>query len=273
MRARAISLVPQSWCWYTAATMTDMPRRPEPASPALAAAAADPAAGPRWPVPTDRWTRPLAGPRDRLAAWADMLFADHGLVRLVYPNRHRVTSDVWRSGQPLPGQLRAFAQAGGRTVVSLRAGRGFGSLPLEIETCRAVGLGFRVLVLRSGVLPSRDELRAAARLFREMERPALLHCKSGADRSGFAAALYLMLAEDRPVAEARRQLALRYGHRPWGRAGILDAFFDVFERDTAAAPRTLLDWVETHYDPAAITAAFRPKPLGAVLAERLRHRP
>ena len=106
-------------------------------------------------------------------------------------------------------------------------------------------------------LPSCEELRAAAQLFATMERPALLHCKSGADRSGFASALYLMLAENRPVAEARKQLALRYGHNRHSKTGVLDAFFDAYQRDTAIRPMPLLEWVETLYDPENITTEFR----------------
>ena len=114
-----------------------------------------------------------------------------------------------------------------------------------------------ILIIRSRTLPSRDELRTVARFFESMQRPVMLHCKSGADRSGFASALYLMLAENRPAAEARKQLALKYGHNCHSRTGVLDAFFDAYERDTATRPMPLLEWVETLYDPESITAGFR----------------
>jgi protein tyrosine phosphatase (PTP) superfamily phosphohydrolase (DUF442 family) len=250
--------------------MTDLPHRPETAAAAVATRHIDSPAANRRQERINRWSQQLDTRQDRLAAWADMLFRDHGLARLVYLNRHRVAPGVWRAGQPSPGQIRSFARRGGRTVVSLRAGRGFGSLPLEIEACREAGLDFHSLPLRTHALPSAEELRAAARLFREMELPALLHCKSGADRAGFAAALYLILAENRPVAEARRQLSLRFGHRGWGRAGVFHAFFDAYERDTAGRPMALLDWAGALYDPTAIAAGFRPKPFRGWLAEKLR---
>jgi protein tyrosine phosphatase (PTP) superfamily phosphohydrolase (DUF442 family) len=198
-----------------------------------------------------------------------MLFADNGIVRLIVPNQHRVAEGVWRSGQPTPGRLRAFARRGGRSVVSLRAGRGFGSLPLELQACRDAGLSFHNLAFRARTLPGRDEIRAAARLFETIERPVLLHCQSGADRAGFAAALWLMLAEGRPVAEARRQLSLKYGHIRLSRSGVLDAFFEAYARDTAADPMTLADWVETRYDPDRIAAGFEATPLGALIGDRL----
>lgn len=186
-----------------------------------------------------------------------MLFTDNGLVRLAYPNLHQITDGVWRGGQPTPGQLRTFARRGGRSVVSLRAGQGFGSLPLELEACRQFGLTYLNLALRGGTLPGRDELRAAARLFQTVERPVLFHCMSGADRSGFASALFLILAENRPADEARRQLSLRYGHNPFGKAGILDAFFDTFQRDAETQPMPMAQWIDTGYDPAQISARFK----------------
>jgi protein tyrosine phosphatase (PTP) superfamily phosphohydrolase (DUF442 family) len=237
--------------------MTETRRNPEhgPKPTPSAPLPADPAER-RRQARIERWSRPLVTPGDRLRAWIDMLFIDNGIVRLAVPNLHRVADGVWRSGQPTPGRLRAFARRGGRAVVSLRAGRGFGSLPLELQACRDAGLSFHNLVLRSRTLPSRDEIRAVARLFETVERPVLLHCQSGADRAGFASALYLMLAEGRPVAEARRQLALRHGHLRFGRAGVMDAFFDAYARDTAASPMALAEWAETRYDPAAVAAAF-----------------
>jgi protein tyrosine phosphatase (PTP) superfamily phosphohydrolase (DUF442 family) len=219
-----------------------------------------------------RFGQPLITPGDRLRAWIDMLFSDHGIIRLAYLNMHRVADGVWRAGQPAPGQLRRFARRGGRSVVSLRAGRGFGSLPLELEACRDAGLTFHSQPIRSHALPSREELRAAAHLFATMERPALLHCKSGADRSGFAAALYLMLAEGRPVAQARRQLSLRYGHNRFGRAGLLDAFFDAYACETGETPMPLMEWVETVYDPDRIAAGFTRTSPGALIANRLLRR-
>jgi len=201
-----------------------------------------------------------------------MLLADHGLLRLVHLNLHQIADDAWRAGQPTPSQIRAFARRGGRSVVSLRAGRAFGSLPLELEACQTAGLTWHNLVIRSRGLPGREEFRAIADFFRTVERPVLFHCKSGADRAGFAAALWLMLQEGRPVTEAKRQLALRYGHVRVSRTGVLDAFFDAFERDTRAAPMSLSDWVEARYDPACILAGFRATPLGTLIGDLLLHR-
>ncbi|GMG82969.1 tyrosine-protein phosphatase [Paralimibaculum aggregatum] len=203
-----------------------------------------------------RWNRPLETRWDRLRAWVNMIFVDHGFFRYLYLNLHRVGERAWRSAQPAPHQIRAFARRGGRSVVSLRGGQFFGSLPLERETCAEEGLAFHNFVLRSRSLPDREELAAAQRLFESLEYPVLFHCKSGADRAGFMSALYLALAEGRPVAEAKAQLSLRFGHVRQGKTGVLDAFFDAYERETGGRV-PLAEWIETGYDREAVIRGHR----------------
>ena len=218
-----------------------------------------------------RWRAPISGRRDRLRAWANMLLVDHGVVRLVYLNRHPVGRRAWRAAQPAPHHIARFAAQGGRSVVSLRGGQAFGSLPLEIDACQRHGLAFHNVVLRSRSLPSRAELEAVAALFDRLDYPVLFHCKSGADRAGFMAAFYLMVAEGATLAEARAQLALRYGHVRQGKTGVLDAFFDAYERDTAGHV-PLMDWVASAYDPAAIMRGFRATGWGSFLTDRVLRR-
>ena len=75
-----------------------------------------------------KWDKPLEGSRARAAAWLDMMLVDHGFIRSVYLNRHRLGPRAWRAAQPSPAQLKWFAKAGVKTVVSLRGGMMFGSL-------------------------------------------------------------------------------------------------------------------------------------------------
>lgn len=52
-----------------------------------------------------------------------MILADHGVFRLAYLNRHRVTPKLWRSAQPAPHQIAWFASQGVRTIINLRGDR------------------------------------------------------------------------------------------------------------------------------------------------------
>ena len=194
-------------------------------------AQAEPAVRDRRRARLDRWRGPLVTRWDHLRAWTNMVLVDHAFLRMAYLNLHRVSDRAWRSAQPTPYQIRALARRGVRTIVSLRGGQSFGSLPLQIEACTAAGLCFETFVLRSRAIPSVEELRALQAFFARIEYPVLFHCKSGADRAGMMSALFLALHEGRPVAEARRQLGLRYGHIRHGKTGVLDAFFDAYQAD------------------------------------------
>lgn len=216
-----------------------------------------------------RWSRPLDTARRRARAWGNMVLVDHGFFRLAYLNRHRVGERAWRAAQPFPHQIRAMARRGVRTVVSLRGGFQFGSLPLEREACAEAGMAFETFVIRSRDLPTREELREIDAFLRRIAYPALFHCKSGADRAGMMSALYLMLVEGRGVEAAQAQLSLRYGHVRQGKTGVLDAFFDAYARDSAETAIGFRDWIETRYDRDAILASFRESRLGHLIVERV----
>ena len=216
-----------------------------------------------------RWDRPISGPLGRAGAWANMLLVDHGLLRLAYPNRAQVSAKLWRSSQPSPGQIRAFAAGGGRTVVNLRAGREYGSWPLQREACERHGLRLVEFVLRSREAPARDAVLSAKRLFDALDYPVLVHCKSGADRAGLFCALFLLIHEGASVAEARRQLSLRYGHFRFSKTGILDAFLDAYRREGEAKGVAFLDWADRIYDPDKVTRSFRPRFWSTLIGDRL----
>ena len=205
-----------------------------------------------------RWDRPITGWRQRAAAWTSMLLSDHGIFRVIYLNLHQVTPDLWRAAQPAPHQIADLAARGVKTIVNLRGGREFGSWPLEREACAAHGIVLAEFVARSREAPSAATIHEARALFDTIAYPAMVHCKSGADRAGFMSVLYLMLKEGKTVDEALGQLSSRYGHWRWSKTGILDAFFLAYREDGEMQGLSLLEWVDTRYDPAALTRDLRP---------------
>jgi protein tyrosine/serine phosphatase len=220
-----------------------------------------------------RFERPIGGPGSRMMAWANMLLVDHGVFRLAYLNRHRIgAGQVWRSAQPGPHQLARFRAEGIRTIISLRGGREHGSWPLQREACERHGLTLVEFVLRSREAPAKATILEAKRFFEGIEYPAVMHCKSGADRAGLASALYLILHEGRPVAEAARQLSARYGHLRFAKTGILDAFFAKYLAEGEPRGLDFLTWVETAYDPEALKRDFRPGFWSDVVVDRVMRR-
>lgn len=198
---------------------------------------------------------PGLGPR--LRRFCQFQFSDHGILRALWSNFHRVAPGVYRGNQPAPRRLAAWKARGIRTVLNLRGGRPSEAYWLY-EHHAAARLGLKVVDLRLKArrLPTPEKLDQIERAFRAAERPLVMHCKSGADRSGFAAALWLLMIEGRPVSEARAQLHWRYLHFRNGPTGILDQFLDAYETAHAATGQPFMDWVHDGYDPEAITADF-----------------
>ena len=199
-----------------------------------------------------------------------MMFADHGALRLVYLNHHQVSHKLARCAQPAPQQIAAFAAAGVRTVVNLRGGTGHGSWALEREACDQHGITLVPFVIRATAAPDPDTILKAKDFFARIEYPAVAHCKSGADRAGFFAALYILI-EGGTAAQAMEQLTFRYGHNRYARAGILDAFLERYRDHGEAKGIPFLEWVERHYDPQALARGFKPW-FWADLAARLMRR-
>lgn len=220
----------------------------------------------------ERWSANLDAAVPRAHAWIDLLFFDHGLLRLLYRNRHRVTSRVWRSAQPSPGDLRREKARGIKTVICVRSGLAFGSWPLEREACKKLQLDLHKVNIRGRQAPSKSNLVGLIDLFSSIEYPVLIHCKSGADRSGFVAAVYLMAVEGRSPEDASTQLSWRYGHLRHSRAGILGDVIDAYRREGPARGINFREWAATSYDPQAITRAFKPRPLATAIADLLLRR-
>jgi protein tyrosine phosphatase (PTP) superfamily phosphohydrolase (DUF442 family) len=199
------------------------------------------------------WARRTFGP---LIDYLDMLLVDHGIFRVVYPNRHLISEGVWRSSQPAPHDVRQLARMGIRTIVNLRGERDCGAYRLEVKSCGAAGIRLVDFQVKSRAAPEADTIRKAGKLFEEIEYPMLMHCKSGADRVGLMSTLYLLLKEQRPLAEAKGQLHWRFGHFRSADTGILDHFFDRYEAEGGRAGVPFLEWLATRYDPDQLKRSF-----------------
>lgn len=226
----------------------------------------------RWMLEQKPWRLDLSTPRARLRAYWDLVFADHGVFRALYANRHRVSDRMWRSAQPGPGDIAWAARKGIKTIVNLRGARACGSYALEREAAAKRGLTLVDFSIGSREAPYRDALEEAEKLFGAIAYPALMHCKSGADRAGFMSAFYLLVHEKRPLEEAVKQLSLRFGHMKSGKTGVLDHFFEAYAEDTASAPMPLTDWVRTRYDRKKVQDSFMGTWWANVIVDRILRR-
>jgi protein tyrosine phosphatase (PTP) superfamily phosphohydrolase (DUF442 family) len=198
-------------------------------------------------------------PDGRARALSHVYWRDHGFLRRWWTNFAPVAPGVYRSNQPDRRRLERIRAMGITTILSLRGNPAQPPQMVEAADCANLGLTLHTVGLQARTAPPRAELLRLMHLFRTMDRPFLMHCKSGADRAGFAAALYQIGIEGRPVAEARRQLSLRFLHIKASRTGILDHILDLFDGWQRQTGGRLEDWIADVYDPANIVAHWRTR--------------
>jgi protein tyrosine/serine phosphatase len=214
----------------------------------------------------------LSTPLRRIAAHLDMLFVDHGIFRILWTAHHPIAPEMYRANQPAPFHLARAKRRGVRTIVNLRGARPCGSYALEEDACRRLGLTLENFPVNSRDAPRKEVIHGARSLFDRIAYPAIMHCKSGADRAGFMSVLYLLLKKNVPLKQALSHLSWRYGHIRQAKTGILDAFFASYQAACERKPLPFLTWVDEIYDPAALKARFMSEWWANALVDRvLRH--
>lgn len=225
-----------------------------------------------------RWLRRAVGP---VVDYLDMLLVDHGIFRVIYPNRHRLGDQAWRASQPAPHQVAYYKRVGIKTIVNLRGPRDCGSYRLERRACQRHGIKLVDFQLKSRAAPAKDTIHEARTLLDDVEYPVLFHCKSGADRVGLMSTLYALFREREQAEQAIEQLDWKFGHFRAADTGVLDHFFDAYIADDAARPAKVngageteyfLRWVDENYDPEQVASSFTAHGWSNVLVNRVLRR-
>lgn len=206
------------------------------------------------------------------AAWMNSLWVDHAVLRTMWRNFAVVVPGQWyRASHPLPWRIGGWVRRIGlRTIVNLRGPRECGSDALSRATAGRLGVNHIYMPFESRGAPHRDRILRFHEIWRTVETPVLMHCKSGADRAGLASGLVLMFGGG-TAADALGQLSLRFGHVRRAPPGILDAFFLRYQAE-AEGRLPFLDWVRDEYDEEALHRDFRAHGLASFINDQLLQR-
>ncbi|HUO84394.1 MAG TPA: tyrosine-protein phosphatase [Thermoanaerobaculia bacterium] len=192
-----------------------------------------------------------------------------GSFFLIRGSTRLVVDGVYRSAQPRERDLHRLQREGIRTVVNLRGPNpGHDWYEEERESCERLGLGLVSLRFETFDWPPQHETRELVHTLEHRDRPILLHCASGTDRSGWAAALVRAL-EGEPLDHAIAEMSWIRGHfcEGWGDCP-LHRFFAMYEQWLASeglehSGATLRRWVTEVYAPGPYDAEVvleRPVP-------------
>jgi hypothetical protein len=164
---------------------------------------------------------------------------------------------VYRSEQPEGRMIELISRLHLASVLNLRGGTE--ADPWYVEEVRATSdraIELYDLPMSATRRPQRRELLGLLNVFEHCSYPLLIHCKSGSDRTGLAAALYLMSQQGKPPEQAMRAFSLHYGHVPLLGPEHLHEPLDEYagwlrQRGEVHSPARFRLWVDRHYDPAS----------------------
>ena len=143
-------------------------------------------------------------------------------------NFHAVTpGEAYRCAQPGYNQLEHYMKAYGiRSIINLRGSNpGDKWYQDEVRFSAANGIRHYDVGLSASSEPTAAQMRELMMIIKSAPRPVLIHCKSGADRSGLFAAMWKVAADEETKAEADKQLSIRFGHIPFGSTTAMDHAF------------------------------------------------
>jgi protein tyrosine/serine phosphatase len=113
--------------------------------------------------------------------------------------------------------------------------------------------------LSSSSAPQPEKLLEIIGIMEKLQKPFVMHCKSGADRAGLVSALYLIAQKKLPVVEAKKQLSFKYLHLDFTKTGILDYIFDVFSERLKIENIDFVDWIKQEYNTDILNSSFKSR--------------
>ena len=152
---------------------------------------------------------------------------------------------IYRSAQlDADGLTRTVQDHGIKSILNLRGvNNGSPWYTTEIQTAQRLGVQHYDYELTASEELTDAEMDHILALINAAPKPMLIHCKSGADRTGLVGALYLYSLEGKSARDADRELTVFCGHIPY-----------LFWEDTKAMDRSFWHYVGTHAHPAAKAA-------------------
>ncbi len=147
-------------------------------------------------------------------------------------NFHAITpGEAYRSAQLDRAELAYYIRKYEiRSIVNLR-GKAMGEAwyTNEVDFSSKNRVAHYDVALSAYQEPNEKDVESLMEIFTQAPRPLLIHCQAGADRSGLVAAMWKVVVDKEPKAEATRQLSIFYGHLMIGKTAAMDNFFQKWD--------------------------------------------
>ncbi len=168
-----------------------------------------------------------------------------GVLQLSGNFHEVIAGQLYRSSQLTENQLADYVIANGiKTIINLR-GESSRAEWYRNETATAEKLGVEHLDFGMSAYKELEPQRVAQliQIMRDAPKPILLHCRSGADRTGLASAIYVNRVAGLDEDTAEKQLSIWFGHLaiPYlSSAYAMDRSWEAMESATSASGQVVL---------------------------------
>lgn len=138
---------------------------------------------------------------------------------------------IYRSGQLSENTLKnLIIEKNIKTILNLRGeGDNLEWYMREKEITEEANVKLYDVGISPDKLPECRKLNDILDILSTSERPMLVHCNRGVDRTGMVSAMALAIEENPPLSELRKQFSFRYGVLPFSRS-VGPYFFSLYEQ-------------------------------------------
>ena len=154
-----------------------------------------------------------------------------------------IPGQVYRSAQLNPTQLQAvIAQNHIKSIIDLAPGNDPELIVAKQDQVTHINLGLEALIP-----PSASQLKQLAQLIKTAQRPVLIHCAHGADRTGLASAMVLALTPGYTDWQIKLQYSPLYGAvdpRSIGKTVMGRYFSDLSKQNRPSTPERFQAWLQ-----------------------------
>lgn len=172
------------------------------------------------------------------------------LYGILEKNIHTVIpNQVYRSAQLSPIVLAVLAKKYHiQSIINLR-GENKQAIwyRAEIKTAALLRIQHHDIALSSQHFPSPTQLHTLADLIETTPKPLLIHCRSGADRTGLASGMTFALLTDQPIEAMLRQCSWIYlvsSARSVGKQVFIAYQQWLLKNDMRTSPQQFKHWVQ-----------------------------
>ncbi|QYA07195.1 dual specificity protein phosphatase family protein [Agrobacterium larrymoorei] len=145
-----------------------------------------------------------------------VLTGAHMGINQLTGNFHEVLpGELYRSAQPSGADVNEYAKAKGiKTIINLRDEKREAWYEAESNAAKKSGVQLVDFPISSARELSEKDAELLVRVMKDAEKPILIHCEHGANRTGLASAIYVGAVAKKSEAAAEFQLSPFYGHIP-----------------------------------------------------------